>query len=90
VGNRERKTKSFKLYKRPLFKRCYSSGKKLFNIKTFCEGRKGKYMIRMVFAVMLIIALLGIGICDLINGDYKTFILGCLFAVANVIIFLWK
>ena len=47
-------------------------------------------MLRNIFAVLLITSLLGIGICDLFKQDYKTFILGCLFAIANVLIFLVK
>jgi len=45
---------------------------------------------RIAFAVLLIVSLLGIGICDLIGKDYKTFALGMLFAIANVLIFLVK
>lgn len=47
-------------------------------------------MPRKMFAVLLIASLLGIGICDLLKHDYKTFALGCLFAVANVLIFIVK
>jgi len=47
-------------------------------------------MPRKIFAVLLIVSLLGIGICDLFRHEYKTFALGCLFAVANVLIFLVK
>ncbi len=45
---------------------------------------------RMLFAVVLIVSLLGISICDLTSGDYKTFVIGLLFAVANVFIFVVK
>lgn len=45
---------------------------------------------RTAFAVLLIVSLLGIGLCDLRSGDYKTFVLGLLFAAANILIFLVK
>jgi len=45
---------------------------------------------RTAFAALLIVSLLGIGICDLFNRDYKTFALGMLFAIANVLIFIVK
>jgi hypothetical protein len=43
---------------------------------------------RIIFAILLIISLLGIGICDFCNKDYKTFVLGVLFSAANIVIFL--
>lgn len=45
---------------------------------------------RTIFAALLIVSLLGIGICDLLGKDYKTFALGVLFAIANVLIFIVK
>ena len=47
-------------------------------------------MSRNIFVVLLIVSLMGIGIYDLFKHDYKTFVLACLFAVANVLIFLVK
>ena len=46
--------------------------------------------LRTIFAVLMIAGLAGIGTCDLLKRDWKTAILGLLFAAANVIIFLWK
>ena len=54
---------------------------------------KGKEMvgiIRFIFVVLLIISLFGIGLCDLVAQEWKTFLLGMLFALANIIIFVWK
>lgn len=45
---------------------------------------------RNIFAVLLIVSLVGLGTCDLLNKEYKTFVLGMLFATANIIIFLVK
>ena len=45
---------------------------------------------RTLFAIGLILSLVGIGICDAFAKDWKTFALGCLFAVCNVLIFLVK
>ena len=36
---------------------------------------------------MLIVSMLGLGICSLVEHQYKTFALGVLYSVANVIIF---
>ena len=45
---------------------------------------------RVLFACMLCVSLLGIAWCDFASKDYKTFVLGLLFAAANVLIFLVK
>lgn len=44
--------------------------------------------IRVVCAVLLILSMLGLSIFNLIDGDWKTFILGLLYSTANVIIFI--
>lgn len=46
--------------------------------------------IRLIFAVLLVVSLLGIALCDWLGRDYKTFVLGLLFAAANILIFLVK
>jgi len=43
--------------------------------------------LRLFFAVLLIVGLLGITVCDFKRGDFKTAILGMLFAIGNIIIF---
>ena len=45
---------------------------------------------RQMFAVLLVVALAGISVCDVISRDWKTAILGGLFACCNIIIFLWR
>lgn len=45
---------------------------------------------RLIFAVLLVVSLLGIALCDLAARSWKTFVLGLLFAIANVLIFLVK
>jgi len=45
---------------------------------------------RTIFAVMLVVSLVGISACDFLAREWKTGILGCLFAAANIIIFLWR
>lgn len=45
-------------------------------------------MIRKAFAVMLVVSLAGIAACDYHAKEWKTFALGLLFAVCNIIIFL--
>ena len=47
-------------------------------------------MIRTAFALLLIVSLVGLGVCDAQAGQWKTFALGLLFAAANVLIFLVK
>lgn len=53
----------------------------------YAQGRKEE-MPRKLFAVLLVISLVGIAACDLFKHDYKLFVLACLFAAANVLIFL--
>lgn len=45
-------------------------------------------MARKIFAVMLVVSLVGIALCDCYAKEWKTFILGLLFAAANILIFL--
>jgi len=45
---------------------------------------------RIFFAVLLVIGLLGIAVSDLISKDYKAFVLASLFAITTVLIFLVK
>ena len=47
-------------------------------------------MMRTIFAVGLIVSLVGIGVCDALSRDWKTFALGLLFATCNALIFLVK
>jgi len=44
--------------------------------------------IRLFCAVLLIASMLGLSIINLMAGDWKTFVLGILYAIANVIIFI--
>ena len=44
--------------------------------------------IKLLFAVLLIASMLGLSIINLTSGDWKTFILGILYSIANVIIFI--
>ena len=44
--------------------------------------------IRLLCAVLLITSMLGLSVINLMDGDWKTFVLGILYAVANVIIFI--
>ena len=45
-------------------------------------------MIRTAFAILLIVSLVGLGVSDAQAGEWKTFALGLLYGVANVLIFL--
>ncbi len=44
--------------------------------------------IKLFLAVLLIVSMLGLSVVNLTSGDWKTFILGILYSVANVIIFI--
>ena len=44
--------------------------------------------IKILFAVLLIISMLGLSLINLTSGDWKSFCLGILYSVANVIIFI--
>lgn len=44
--------------------------------------------IKLIFAILLIGSMLGLSVINLMSGDWKTFCLGFLYAVANVIIFI--
>ena len=44
--------------------------------------------IRIIFAVGLVVSLAGIAACDAWAREWKTCVLGVLFATANVLIFL--
>jgi len=43
---------------------------------------------RLFFAVVLVIGLLGIAVSDFLSKDYKAFVLASLFAITTVLIFL--
>ena len=43
---------------------------------------------RLVMAVMLLISMLSLATLNLMNGDWKSFVLGVLYSVANVVIFI--
>jgi len=45
---------------------------------------------RMFFAYVLVVGLVGIAVSDFLNKDYKAFVLASLFAVTTVLIFLVK
>ena len=44
--------------------------------------------IKILLAVLLIASMLGLSVINLMSGDWKTFALGVLYAIANVIIFI--
>lgn len=44
--------------------------------------------IRLLLAALLIISMLGLSVINLTNGDWKSFCLGILYSIANVIIFI--
>lgn len=44
--------------------------------------------IKLLCAVLLITSMLGLSVINLMDGDWKTFVLGILYAVANVVIFI--
>ena len=44
--------------------------------------------IKILFAVLLIASMLGLSVINLASGDWKTFVLGILYSIANVIIFI--
>ena len=44
--------------------------------------------IKILFAVLLIVSMLSLSVINLTNGDWKSFCLGILYFVANVIIFI--
>lgn len=48
----------------------------------------GMNKIKLMCAVMLILSMAGLAVISIINGDWKTFSLGVLYAIANVIIFI--
>ena len=47
-------------------------------------------MMRQIFAVILVIGLVGIAISDFLSKDYKLFAIAVSFATANILIFLVK
>jgi len=44
--------------------------------------------IRLLCAVLLILSMMGLSVINLTNGDWKSFCLGILYSIANVIIFI--
>jgi heme/copper-type cytochrome/quinol oxidase subunit 3 len=44
----------------------------------------------LTFSILLILSLLGLAVCNYRDGDYKTFVIGLMFAVCNGVIFFWK
>jgi len=44
--------------------------------------------LKMIFAAGLIVSMLGLGIFNLVEHQYKIFALGILYSIANVIIFI--
>lgn len=44
--------------------------------------------IKLFLAVSLIVSMLGLSVINLMSGDWKTFTLGVLYSVANVVIFI--
>jgi len=44
--------------------------------------------IKLLFAVLLMVSMLGLSVINLSSGDWKSFCLGILYSIANVIIFI--
>ena len=44
--------------------------------------------VRLLLAVLLITSMLGLSVINLASGDWKSFCLGILYSIANVIIFI--
>lgn len=44
--------------------------------------------LKMILAIVLMVSMLGLGICNLVEHQYKVFALGVLYSIANVIIFI--
>jgi len=44
--------------------------------------------IKLFLAALLIVSMLGLSVINLTNGDWKSFCLGILYSIANVIIFI--
>lgn len=44
--------------------------------------------IKLLLAVLLVTGMLGLSVINLANGDWKSFCLGILYSIANVIIFI--
>ena len=44
--------------------------------------------LKLIFASTLILSMLGLGVISIISGDWKAFVLGILYAVANIVIFI--
>jgi len=44
--------------------------------------------IRLLLAILLMISMLGLSVINLTNGDWKSFCLGVLYSIANIIIFI--
>ena len=44
--------------------------------------------IKLFLAVTLMISMLGLSVINLTNGDWKSFCLGILYSIANVVIFI--
>jgi len=44
--------------------------------------------IRLLLAALLVVSMLGLSVINLANGDWKSFCLGILYSVANIIIFI--
>lgn len=44
--------------------------------------------LRLICAALLILSMVGLSIISLTEGNWRTFVLGVLYAIANVIIFI--
>ena len=44
--------------------------------------------VKLFLAALLIVSMLGLSVINLTNGDWKSFCLGILYSIANVIIFI--
>ncbi len=43
---------------------------------------------RLMMAGMLLVSMMSLASLNLVHGDWKSFVLGCLYTAANVIIFI--
>ena len=44
--------------------------------------------LRLICAIFLILSMLGLSVINLTHGDWKSFVLGLLYTIANIIIFI--
>lgn len=51
-------------------------------------GRLTMKAFRLIMAGMLMVSMMSLASLNLLSGDWKSFVLGCLYTAANVVIFI--